>query len=142
MNEDLDPVRGIPDALYEALHCGAETAEEECAGQVLRIHRDWLNGGFQQTFYNLNEIEEPPEAYAKAYAEMGLPTVAKVIAEASAGWTTGQLSEDEWEQFDERYERLTYGTADGSTDAIEAAVVNYIRQNRAAFSNAFVKAES
>jgi hypothetical protein len=140
MMTDLDPSRGVPDALYEALHWAPETQEETCAGRVLRVHRDWLNGGFEQTFHNFDVIEEPAELYARAYAEVGLPTVAKLVAEASAAWANGQLTEAEWEQLDDRYERLTYGVGNDPTDAIEAALVTYIRQNGQAFSNAFARA--
>jgi hypothetical protein len=139
--EDLDPASGVPDSLYEALHRDAKTPHEVRAGRVLRVHRDWLNGGFQQTFDNLNGTEEAAETYAKAYSEIGLPTVAKLVSEASVSWTLGQLSDVDWEQFDERYELLTYGPARVASDAIEAAVVAYIQRHGREFSSAFARAQ-
>jgi hypothetical protein len=139
--EELDPARGVPDALYEELHWAPETLEETYAGRVLRIHRDWLNGGFEQTFNNLEAFEEPADIYAEAYLEVGLPTAAKLLTEASVAHSTGELSEGSWDLLDERYERLTYGSATDTTDAIEAAVVRYIQQNAQAFSSAFARAD-
>ena len=142
MIEDLDPARGVPDALYEELHWAAETQEEKYAGRVLRVHRDWLNGGFEQTLNNLCAIEESADVFAQAYAEVGLPTVAKLVAEVSVARSRGQLSDAAWDQFDERYDRLTYGPTTDTTDAIEAAVVRYIQRNGPAFSNALDRSKS
>ncbi len=141
MLTNLDPARGVPDALYEALQWEAATREEVCAGRVLRVHRDWLNGGFEQTFANLDAIEEPSAPYATAYADLELPTVAALVTEAAAAWAAGGLADEEWDALDQRYERLTYGEGNGQDDAIEAAVVRYIQQRSAAFTNAFVLAQ-
>ena len=142
MIDDLQPTRGVPDALSEDLQHAAETPEEGHAGRVLRIHRDWLNGGFEQTFHNLEEIEEPVDRFVQAYSEIGLVTIAALVAEAAAAWATKQLSDDDWEQLDGQYERLIYASADETADAIEGRVVEYILQHRSAFSNAIARASS
>ena len=135
--EELDPALGVPDALYEELHWAAETREEMTAGRVLRVHRDWLNGGFEQTFNNLDAIEELAAEYVQSYSEIGLPAVANLVDEALAVWSAGQCSDDEWEPFDQRYKGLVYPSTTDDRDTIEAAVVRYIQRNAGAFANAF-----
>ena len=125
---DLQPADGVPDALYIALqdllyepsHCEPRS-EELRTGRLLRVHRDWLNGGFAQTFYNLEASDEPFAPYVQAYADIGLTAAETIVAKAASVWPVGRLSDFDaftegseqlyktYEQLDEVYLRLTYG---------------------------------
>ena len=136
----LDPALGVPDALYEVVHLEPSTAEEERAGRVLRVHRDWLNGGLEQALANLEVIEEPAAAYIDAYRQLGLSKEADVVQEAADRVAGGDLTEPEWDALDDRYERLTYGNDGEQPDAVEAAVIIFAQRMADRFSDAVARA--
>jgi hypothetical protein len=137
MISNLFPERGVPDALSETLQHEAVTDCEARTGRVLRVHRDWLNGGFHQVFFNLHAIEEHPRDYVSAYREVGLRTVAKLVDEALVAWLSSAPEIDPiWDDLDDRYGRLTYGMNGEEPDAIEAAIVRFIQQHPQDFENA------
>ena len=121
----LVPLSGVPDALSEALQWDASTDEEVLAGHVLRVHRDWLNGGLEQALSNLREIEEPIEPYIAAYQLIGLCEAADLVQEAAIGADGRDVTDAKWEGLDDRYSLLTYGEGGDQPDAIEKAVVQF-----------------
>jgi hypothetical protein len=136
----LDPALGVPDALYEVLHWEPSTEEEERAGRVLRVHRDWLNGGLEQALLNLEVIEEPAEQYIDAYRLLGLAEQADVVEEAAHGATGSVFTEAQWDVLDDRYGRLTYGDDGAQPDAIEEAVVLFAQRMADRFRDAVARA--
>ena len=130
----------MPDALYEVLHWEPSTEEEARAGRVLRVHRDWLNGGLEQALANLDAIAEPAAAYIDAYRMLGLAEEADVVQEAAHGAIGGDLAEAQWDALDDRYGCLTYGHDGDQPDAIEAAVVLFAQRMADRFGNAVARA--
>jgi hypothetical protein len=149
---NFEPSDGVPDDLYVTLHSrlfrlepGEVSPEELAVARVLRVHRDWLNGGFDQTLGNLESSEQPFADYVQAYSEVGLTDAARIVAQAASEWppdTSLENSENEldpYEQLDQSYLQLTY--PDDLHDRIEAAIVEYIGGHREALSDAIAEAE-
>lgn len=134
--ENLDPKAGVPDALYEVLHWEPSSCEEDYAGRVLRVHRDWLNGGFQQVLSNLVAIEEPVEPYIEAYHNLELIHEAELVHKASLSFSNGALTEEQWDELDNQYELLVYGADRHPYDAIEEMVILFIQKNADQFESA------
>ena len=155
----LDEASRVPDTLYEILQEGLYeqtvqplASEEVTVARLLRVHRDWLNGGFAQTFYNLEAIGVPFEPYVLSYDEIGLARAAAIVRQAASRWEVGKFptaevfierSEElygDYESLDTAYKGVTYG--DLPDDMIEAAVVQYVQRHSAAFANSLKRANT
>lgn len=130
----------MPDALYEVLHWKPSTEEEVRAGRVLRLHRDWLNGGLEQALSNLEAIAEPTAAYIDAYRLLGLAEEADLVQEAADGLSSGNVTEAQWDALDDRYGCLTYGADGDQPDAVEGEVVLFAQRMADRFKGAVDRA--
>lgn len=129
MLDQLDPNSGVPDALYIAALKAATTPSEMAFRDVLKFHRDFLNGGFDQVLFNLGNCDEPLAPYLAAYRLLGLHDAAHLIERAKIIFD----DEGDLEEIDDLYVRLTYGPGNDLPDAMEAAAVRFAQGNQNSF---------
>ena len=137
---DLDPALGVPDALYEVLHWEPSNEEQTWAGYVLRLHRDILNGGFEQALFNLEAVDEAASVYISAYRQLALLAGAAIVQNAADALGCGDRAK--LDLLDERYGRLTYGANVDQPDAIEEAVILFAKRISDRFCDAIVRANA
>jgi hypothetical protein len=136
----LEPSKGVPDQLSEVLQSQPATEDEKNAGRILRLHRDFLNGGIEQAISNLAAIDEVASTYCAAYQAIGLDEAFLIWKKAISLAAASQISGEQWDALDDEYDRLIYGN--GANDAIEWTIVRYIQCNPKLFEQALIKSNN
>jgi len=139
---DLDPAKGVPDQLYAALCNHSDTDEEVRAARVLRVHRDYLNGGLAQAMSNLHATDRPVALYVEAYYAFNLIAEGELIQKAASAFARIGWPEAGYEILDKEYLLLTYGKGGDEPDAVEAKVLLFAQQNARRFENAVARASA
>lgn len=135
--------RNLPEKMWELINLGAGvTAPEQHFIRVLWFHADFLNGGLNQVIYNVQEFaKQSPEAYARSFDELGLPTLADIVRKAAQTVTVGKTWQSVFNRdpadLDKAYKKKAFGSTNPGkwrTDRVANAALRYAREHRPEFA--------